>query len=99
MFRLSETLSSKLSWIGFVFAVASGLLAIYSIFIAWAISGSPFYDPSQLRIFAWGLSLSFVGLAFAIVGALRPSSRRLRFIAVGCASVTLMCWFLSAMGE
>jgi hypothetical protein len=99
MINLPRTLSSKLSLIGFAFAIASGLLAASSILYARAIGGFPYYDPLLLRIFAWGFLLSSVGLTLTIIGALRPSQNRLRFLPLICAAVTLIFWLLTAMGE
>ncbi len=92
-----QTLSSVLSLIGFTLATASGLLAISSVLYAQTIGGFPYYDPSLLRIYRWGVLLSLAAIVFAIVGAWRPSP--LRWYAPACAVGMLVFWFMSASGE
>jgi len=95
--RQPQTLSSILSLIGFTLASASGLLAISSVLYAQTIGGFPYYDPSLLRIYRWGVLLSLAAIMFAISGAWRPSP--LRWYAPACAAGMLVFWFMSASGE
>jgi hypothetical protein len=51
-----------LSLAGFLFATASGLLAVSSFTYSLAVGGLPYYDPRLLSIFSMGL-LAVVGRA------------------------------------
>ena len=95
--RQPQTLSSILSLISFTLATVSALLAISSVLFAQTIGGFPYYDPSLLRIYRWGVLLSFAAIVFAISGAWRPSP--LRWYAPACAVGMLVFWFMSASGE
>jgi hypothetical protein len=95
--RQPLTLSSILSLIGFTLASASGLLSISSVLYAQTIGGFPYYDPSLLRIYRWGVLLSLAAIVFAISGAWRPGP--LRWYAPTCAAGMLVFWFMSASGE
>jgi hypothetical protein len=91
-----QTITSLLSLSGFVFASASGLLAVLSIAFA-QVHTFGYYDPSLIRIFRWGVSLSLTGLCLGIGGAWRTSS--LRWLSPLAALGTLAFWILSAAGE
>ncbi len=92
-----RTLFSALSLTGFVFATASGLLAIWSILYAHVIGGFPFYDSRLLRIYRWGFLLALSGIAFGTSGVRQSSP--LRWHAPACAAGMLLFWFIVAMGE
>ncbi|SRR5258708_4723003 len=92
-----RTLPASLSLAGFIFATASALLVVGSLVYSQSIGGFPFYDPRLLRIYRWGLSLSFCGIVFAVGGMWRPGP--LRWHAVLCAVGTLVFWVGAAEGE
>ena len=91
-----RTVFSTLSLIGFTLATTSGLLAIVTIFYAFAI-GFPYYDPLLLRIYRWGLLLSLSGFLFAISGVWR--SNPLRWHAPAGAMGMFVFWFVAASME
>jgi hypothetical protein len=91
------TLLTTLSFIGFLLATASGLLAISSVMYAHAIGGFRFYDPLLLRIYRWGGLFSLAGTVFALVGIWRPGP--LRWHALVSALGTFLFWFAAAVSE
>lgn len=93
----SLTITSVLSFSGFLFANASALVAASSIVYAQVIHGFPFYDPRLLKIFRLGLLLSLGGLVFGVVGIWRRSP--LRWHTPICALGTLAFWVLAVEGE
>jgi hypothetical protein len=97
--KITPSLYSKLSLVGFVFAIASGLFAVVSILHIRAIGGVPYYDPRLMRIYRWGFLLSSIALTSSVIGALRPSTHRLRSVAVVCALVVSFFWLFTASGE
>lgn len=95
------SISSTLSFIGFLFASASALFALSMIF--WAFSGgfehahgSPDYSPN-FSLFYWfvrgGVVLSILGLAFALGGVWRRGATR--WLAPASAIGTLAFWLLA----
>lgn len=82
---------------GFSLGTASAVLAIGAMVYARAVGGFPFYDPSLLRIYRWGLLLSLAGLIFGAVG-LRWSGP-VRWYAPVAAVGTLLFWLGAAAGE
>ena len=90
------TVPAILSFIGFVLANVSALLAI-SIIAYAQVHRFPFYDPLLLRIFRWGALLSAGGLVFGLGGVWRPSS--LRWHAPASAFGMLFFWVVAASGE
>jgi hypothetical protein len=87
-----RSLISTLSFIGFVLATTSALLAVLTV-----IRGFPYYDPLLLRIYGLGALLSFAGSVFAMIGVARRGP--LRWHAFACAMGTLLFWFVSAALE
>jgi len=87
---------STLSLIGFTFATASSLLAVFSIACAIAF-GFRHYDPTLLKIFRSGLLLSLVGFLFAVCGVWRASP--LRWHAPAGAAGMFLFWFVAVLGE
>lgn len=85
------------SLIGFSLGTASALLAVGAILYARAAGGFPFYDPSLLRIYRWGLLLSIAGLIFGAVG-LRWSGP-IRWYAPAASAGMLLFWVGAAAGE
>jgi len=91
-----RTITSLLSLSGFLLASASALLALLSIPYA-QVHRFGYYDPSLIRIFRWGVLLSFTGLCLGVGGACRTSS--LRWLSPLAALGTLAFWLFSAAGE
>jgi hypothetical protein len=91
-----RTIASVLSLIGFILATASALLVLLSAAYA-QIHHFPYYDPLLLRIFRWGLLLSFCGMVFGIGGVWRLSS--LRWHAPVSGLGMLAFWIMAAEGE
>lgn len=90
-------LCSILSVAGFLFATASGLLAVSSVMYSVGVGGFRYYDPRLLKIFRWGLLLSLVGVVLGISGVWRPSSTR--WHAPASAVGTLMFWIMAISWE
>jgi hypothetical protein len=88
---------SVLSVIGFALATVSELLAISMVLYARVSGGFAFYDPTLMRIYAWGMLISVVGMTVAIIGAWRPSS--LRWYSLVCTAGTLLYWLVQASNE
>jgi len=95
--REFRTASPILSFIGFLLASASALLAIATMVYAARIGGFPYYDSRLLRIYRWGLLLSCAGIIFSIGGAWRPSV--LRWYAPAAAIGMFLFWFAMATTE
>jgi|SRR5690348_9852308 len=91
-----ETLSMKLSLIGFVLGSVSVLFAFSSVLYAGAIGAFP-YDPRLIKIFRSGFLLSLGALAFSLCGAWRPNP--LRWQAPALAGGMLLFWFIAAIGQ
>lgn len=79
-----------LSLAGFAFATASELLGISTGIYAHISGGFATFDPTLMKIYAWGTLLSFVEVIFATAGLWRSSS--IRWHALVCAIGTLMYW-------
>jgi hypothetical protein len=92
-----RTLCPNLSLAGFLFATASGLLAVSSVAYSFGIGGFRYYDPHLLKIFRCGILLSLAGLVLGISGVWRPSS--LRWHAPASAAGTLVFWIMVASME
>src|SRR5208283_4409174 len=88
------TLFSTLSLIGLALATASESLAISMVIYARVKGGFEYYDPPLMRIYAWGMLISLVGLALSAIGVWRPSS--LRWHALTCTIGTLLYWLVQA---
>jgi len=92
-----RTVSSILSFAGFILATASALLGIFIIVHAQTTGGYPFYDPRAMRIYALGTLLALGGIILGIGGIWRPSS--LRWHAPVSGLGMLAFWILAAEGE
>jgi hypothetical protein len=86
-----RTIPSLMSFIGFILASASALLALSALVYAALVHGFGFYDPRLMRIMAWGMLLSLAGFVFGICGIWRPNS--LRWHSPISAICTLTFWF------
>lgn len=95
--RRRKTGSAWPSLTGFSLGTASAVRAVGAMLYARAAGGFPFYDPSLLRIYRWGVLLSVAGLIFGAVG-LRWSSPT-RWYAPVAAAGTLLFWLGAAAGE
>jgi hypothetical protein len=95
--RKPVTLFSILSLIGLGFATASQSLAISIVVYAKVKGGFEFYDPSLMRIYAQGTSLSLVGSSLAAIGVWRASP--LRWHALACSIGTLLYWLSQVTNE
>ena len=93
----SSAAPSILSFIGFLFATVSGLLAVSTIAYIFLVRRFPYYDPTLLRIYRWGFLLSLGGIVFGISGMWRQSS--LRWHAPVSGLTTLAFWIVAAAGE
>ena len=91
-----RTVSAILSFLGFILATVSVMLAVSTAVYA-QFHEFRFYDPSLLRIMRWGVLLSFDALVLGMSGAWKKSSLRWHtpVFAVG----TLAFWILAAAGE
>jgi hypothetical protein len=92
-----RSLISIMSLIGFALATASAMLGALTAVYAKAIGGFPYYDPTLLRIYRYGVLISLSGIVFGMAGLWRPSA--LRWHAPVCAVGTLLYWFLQASTE
>ena len=95
--RIPRTIFSTLSFVGFCFATASALLGLFTRLYAQFIRSFPFYDPTLMRIYAWGGLLSLAAILFAIAGVWRQGP--LRWHAPTCALGTLLFWLIAASTE
>ena len=93
----SMTVPFLLSWIGFVFATLSALLAIGSVIYAQRIHGFGFYDPLHMKLIRWGSLLSATGLVFGLCRVWRRNP--LRWHSLLAALGTLAFWVIVAEGE
>jgi hypothetical protein len=91
------TLFLVLSIAGLVLATVSELLGISTGIYACVSGGFATFDPTLMKIYAWGTLLSFVGVIFATAGLWRPSS--IRWHALVCSIGTLMYWLAEAAAE
>jgi hypothetical protein len=90
------TFASVLSFVGFLSATASAILAVSSVAYAH-VHHFEFYDPLLKQIFRWGFLLSLSGIAFAMGGIWRKNV--LRWFAVASAACTFTFWVLAAEAE
>jgi len=91
------TVTSVLSFLGFVLATLSALVAVSGMIYSLAIGGFPYYDPRLMKIMAVGGLLSLGGLTFGLSGIWRPNS--LRWHAPVSAIATLAFWLAGVAGE
>jgi hypothetical protein len=89
--------STILSFAGFLFATASGLLAILAFAYSIWIGGFPYYDPRLLKIYLCGLGLSLMGITLSGLGTARPNM--LRWHALGSSIGMLLFWIVAMEGE
>lgn len=93
----SRAVSSTLSLVGFSFATASALLALFTHLYARFIRSFSSYDATLLRIYGFGCLLSSAGIVFAIGGSGRRGP--LRWLAPVCAFGTLVFWLFAMSSE
>jgi hypothetical protein len=89
--------STILSFVGFLFATASALLAVSAMAYAYSIRGFPYYDPRLLKIYLGGLGLSLVGITLSALGTARPNL--LRWHALGSSTGMLLLWIVAMESE
>ncbi len=92
-----RTLAPILTFVGFVLATLSALLAISTALYAGFAGGFRYYDPTLIKIFGLGLLLSLAGLAAGLGGVWRASA--VRWHAPVCALGTLAFWLMAAASE
>lgn len=92
-----KTVTSGLSFLGFILATLSALVAVSGMIYSLAIGGFPYYDPRLMKIMAVGGLLSLGGLTFGLSGIWRPNS--LRWHAPVSAIATLAFWLAAVAGE
>jgi hypothetical protein len=92
-----RTIPSTFSLISFSLASASVLLAFATHLYAAFVRSFPYYDPTLMRIYAWGGFLSLAAVIFAIGGLWRQSP--LRWHAPACALGTLLFWLMAMSSE
>jgi len=86
-----------LSFVGFVFATASMVLAFLAILYANFIDRFAYYDPRLMRIFLLGFVLSIASSAFGIAAV--RGKNQLGWHALGCGVANLLFWLVAAAGE
>ncbi|MGA8038407.1 MAG: hypothetical protein WA823_17960 [Candidatus Acidiferrales bacterium] len=96
-FKRSEprTLSSNLSFGGFVFANISVLLALSATLFLHSSAGSPLGSSLLLRLYSIGLVLSVLGVILCVAGLRRSSP--LRWPGLLCAGGVLMFWIFTGV--
>ncbi len=94
--RFPKTISSILSFIGFILASCSALLAVSTIVYA-NVHAFRFYDPMLMKIFAFGILLSAAGFCVSLGGAWRKNT--LRWHSLLSSLGILAFWILAAAGE
>ena len=92
-----RTLAPILTFVGFVLATLSALLAISTALYARFAGGFRYYDPTLMKIYGIGSLLSLAGLAAGLGGVWRSSA--VRWHAPVCALGTLMFWVMAAASE
>lgn len=91
--------ASIASFVGFICATASVLLAAFSIVWAHDVGGFAYGDPRLVTIYRLGGLFSGGGFLFSLAGVWVWKPNALRWHAVVCAIGTALFWFASAMGE
>jgi|SRR5438552_473503 len=92
-----KTITAMLSFLGFVIATLSALIAVSGIVYSFAIGGFPYYDPLLMKIMGVGGLLSLGSLILALGGSWRANS--LRWHAPVSAIATLAFWLAAVAGE
>jgi hypothetical protein len=92
---MQKSPSSIAALIGFAFASASALVAIWLRAYGYAVVGLAHQDPLLLAGLRTGVALSSAGCIFAIIG-LRPPSR-LRWLGLAWALLSLLFWVATAV--
>jgi len=92
-----RTILTTLSLIGLLLATLSALLAFFTHLYARFIRSFPFYDPTLMKIYAWGSLLSLGGIVFAIIGVWRRVP--VRWHALASSVGTLAFWIMAMSTE
>src|ERR1700733_13386082 len=87
-----RTITSLLSLSGFVLASASALLALFSMPYA-QVHRCGYYDPSLMRIFRWGVLLSYTGLCLGVGGAMPNQLFALAFSPSRARNARILAFF------
>jgi hypothetical protein len=90
------TSTAILSFVSFVFATGSALLAITTTGYA-QVRHFGFYDPTLMKLMRWGVYLSTIGFLLGMGGVWRKSP--LRWHSLVCSAGTFAFWILAAEGE
>jgi len=86
-----------LAFVGFTLSTASAILAASAIMYAVMIRGFPFYDPTLLRIYGWGLLLSAAGMILGLTGVTRPNALRWQSPLAGLGMLAF--WLMAVASE
>jgi acyl dehydratase len=85
---------AALSFVGFLLASASGVLAASAIAYA-QVRRFPYYDPLLMRIFSAGVLLSLAALTLGIGGTFRANPLRWHAPVSALATLTFWLWMAS----
>ena len=85
------------SLISFIFGTSSLFMAVGMVLYARSIGGFDFYDPFLMKIYAWGLLISLIGLIFAAIGVWRKNL--LRFHSIALSVGMLAYWMIQVSLE
>ncbi|HEX3821642.1 MAG TPA: hypothetical protein VHW45_15010 [Candidatus Sulfotelmatobacter sp.] len=86
-----------LSFLGFLFATASALLATITLSRAYSSGGFPFRDPRLLMMDLSGIALSVTAITLSALGTAR--SNLLRWQALWSSCGMFLFWIVSLLSD